>query len=168
MLQSGRMAGFSDKKVSWGIPEPKDLEDAVIPEGTPKKAPASYVYRKQKSILDQISPTRPFLVWEGSVYKKRRIRGGWTCKYFAIAATCSMVEDGEDSKAVNLSFNYRDNYHEPLPVKMRGQIEEILFWTPDDEYSMPKSGCGIIINCVTDDGRYKVRKGRGKRAYGKK
>jgi hypothetical protein len=151
------MSKFAEKHVCWGIPDPEELEDAESPPGSPPKSPgASYVYRKEKSLIDIVSETNPVPVWEGSVYKKRRIRGGWVCVHFVVAATCRVEGD---HKEVQLSFNYRDHFHDPLQLKMRGHIDEILNWSPDDINSLPVSGCGLIIACVTDDGRHKVGQG---------
>ena len=148
------MAEFEDKHVCWGIPDPQELEDAPVASGSPQNSPgASFVYRKEISLIDKVSETKPVPVWEGSVYKKRRIRGGWMCKHFVIAATCRMTDNHKD---VQLSFNYRDHYHDAMEIKMRGHIDEILYWAPNDPNSLPVSGSGLIITCMTDDGRHKV------------
>ncbi|GMI00821.1 hypothetical protein TrLO_g13553 [Triparma laevis f. longispina] len=138
----------TERKVSWGIPAPHELEESV--DG-PDKLGAGYV-SKNTSILDGCQPGSPVVLWEGSLFKKRRIMGGYIPKHFSICAN-NVGKDSMGNDMINISFCYRDAERDPMPTKMNGHISEVEVWEP--QLTLPKPGGGLLIHCITESGAYK-------------
>ena len=80
------------------------------------------------------------------MFKKRRIRGGFVSKHFAIFAT-TQGADSQGHTKYAMSFNYRDNFADEIPLMMSGRISEVEEWNPAS-HVLPRSGGGILITPV--------------------
>ncbi|GMH71324.1 hypothetical protein TrST_g3327 [Triparma strigata] len=138
----------SGRRITWGIPDPHELEDAGE-----DRLGAGYV-TKNASILSDCKPGSPVQLWEGSLFKKRRIMGGFQPKYFTLCAN-NVGTDSNGHDIINLSFCYRDSLQDALPSKMNGHISEVEEWQPNAANLLPRIGGGLLIHCITEGGAYK-------------
>lgn len=148
----------ASKAVSWDMPIDQVEGSNAVRRQT---LPPGFVRKTKDSILDDITEGKPAVMWEGIVYKRRKVLAGWIKRVLAICITVRKRQDGGKSRGggenvVNISFNYRGNFVDPLPVSMKGDIISIELGLSSGGQE-PRSGGGLTITFLAGNGKYMTK-----------
>ena len=85
----------ASKAVSWDMPIDQVEGSNAVRRQT---LPPGFVRKTKDSILDDITEGKPAVMWEGIVYKRRKVLAGWIKRVLAICITVRKRQDGGKSR----------------------------------------------------------------------